>query len=631
MSVINLPINATEDRVIGTVDIEKAIVEGLKALEPGILADAHRNILYIDEVNLLSDNVADVLLDAAAMGINIIEREGISIHHPANFILVGTMNPEEGNLRPQLLDRFGLSVDVERILDVKKRVKIMKYSEQYHKDPQQFHDQFEAKQKALRDRILKGRNLLPAVKISEKLLEKIAEVCIAFETDGHRADITINLAAKTIAAFEERTQVQLKDIELASRLALPHRLRRLPFQDEEMDEDKLKKILYENKPKNEENQPPREQKEKQEGKEEEKERKKIEKSSNNTQNERHKNNQNEENKGDRSKNQDKNNSMKEAQKNPEIRGELDRDRKKNEQFKSKKEKKVHSIRKGVRLHDITSKKKKLNKIMNSNGNLVSHPTYDKKGKYVKPIKKSRLNIPTHSDVAILPTINDAAVNSKGSALKNHNKSPEKKIQINSENIKYKSREGKSSYLVIFCLDASGSMGVQRRMELVKGAIFSILKNNYVNRDKVSLVVFREKNAEVVLPPTKSTDLAYKMLKEIPTGGTTPLVYGISKAIELADEEIQKDTGYIPQIILISDARGNVYHKDAIKDLEKVGLHIAEKKIETIVIDTEIDRVKLELSEIFAKFAQASYYHLDELTKTDFNQVLRKEGLIPLSE
>jgi len=145
MRVINLPINATEDRVVGTIDIKKALEEGLKALEPGILAEANRNILYIDEVNLLADNVADVLLDSAAMGINIIEREGISIHHPSNFILVGTMNPEEGNLRPQLLDRFGLSVEAKPILDINKRVKIIKYVEDYHIDPHKFHDNFETK------------------------------------------------------------------------------------------------------------------------------------------------------------------------------------------------------------------------------------------------------------------------------------------------------------------------------------------------------------------------------------------------------------------------------------------------------------------------------------------------------
>lgn len=180
MNVVNLPINSTEDRVVGTIDIKEALEKGIKALEPGILAEANRNILYIDEVNLLADNVADILLDSAAMGINIIEREGISFHHPSNFILIGTMNPEEGNLRPQLLDRFGLSVDIERIENIDQRVLIMKYVEEYNEDPEEFYKKFETNKNELRNKITQARKILKSVRISEENLKKLLNYVLHF-------------------------------------------------------------------------------------------------------------------------------------------------------------------------------------------------------------------------------------------------------------------------------------------------------------------------------------------------------------------------------------------------------------------------------------------------------------------
>ncbi|GAH46071.1 unnamed protein product, partial [marine sediment metagenome] len=217
--------------------------EGIKALEPGILAEANRNILYIDEVNLLADNVADVLLDSAAMGINIIEREGISLHHPSTFILVGTMNPEEGNLRPQLLDRFGLSIDVDRIEDIDMRVLITKYVEEYQNDPNEFYKKFKEKQKELKNKIINARKILPSVEISNNQLKKTSKICVKLEVDGHRADITINRTAKSIAAFYGRKFVEDDDLKTAAKLALSHRLRRLPFEDKTLDESELEALF----------------------------------------------------------------------------------------------------------------------------------------------------------------------------------------------------------------------------------------------------------------------------------------------------------------------------------------------------------------------------------------------------
>ncbi|MFQ6120900.1 MAG: ATP-binding protein, partial [Methanosarcinales archaeon] len=202
VNLIDLPLGATEDRVVGSLDVEKAIKQGIKALEPGILARANRGILYIDEVNLLDDHVADVLLDAAAMAVNIVEREGVSVAHPSKFILVGTMNPEEGELRPQLLDRFGLQAEVESIEDANKRVEIVKVVESFEKNPAEFKKNYEDRQNALREKILKARKILNKVEIRDDLLKIIADMCIELGVRTHRAEIVIVRTAKTIAAFD---------------------------------------------------------------------------------------------------------------------------------------------------------------------------------------------------------------------------------------------------------------------------------------------------------------------------------------------------------------------------------------------------------------------------------------------
>ncbi len=558
MRVINLPINSTEDRVVGTIDIKEALMKGIKALEPGILAEANRNILYIDEVNLLADNVADILLDSAAMGLNIIEREGISFHHPSNFILIGTMNPEEGNLRPQLLDRFGLSVDVERIEIVDQRVLIIKYVEDFQKDPNNFYSKFKKKQKDLRNKIVKARKSLNLVQISEEDLKKIAQLCIDFRTDGHRADITITRTAKTVAVFNDRIVVNEDDIKIAAKLSLSHRLRRLPFEDQTFNEKDLEDMF-----------------------EKQKELK-----------------------------TDKNNLN-------DITGD--------HQILNIKEE-VFEINKDIKADKIIQKKK-IRKEMNISGQRIIHPTTSVRGKYIGGQKPRGLKIPMSHDIALNETLNEAALEPENrDAIKNGGN-----LIIKEEHIHIKKRMGKSSYLIIFCVDASGSIGANGRMEVVKGIIFSILQSNYVYRDKVSLIVFRKDKAEIILPPTRSTDLAYKLLKEIPTGGTTPLVAGLIKAMDVALEENRKESGYIPLIILLTDARGNVYYKDAIDDVLKTGEQISKHNIGTIIIDVEDSNVKLEICKKLAKSANAAYYHIDNLNNEKLNEILTIEGVLEINK
>ena len=243
MKVINLPISATEDRVVGTLDIEYAIKTGEKKFEKGILAQSNRNILYVDEINLLDDHIVDVLLDSAAMGINTIEREGISYSHPAKFVLVGTMNPEEGDLRPQLLDRFGLVVDVIGERETSKRVEVIKRRLDFEAEPEKFIKKYLAEEEKLKNRIENSKKILKNIKCNDEIYELAAKISIALNVDGHRADIAVVKTAITIAAFENREEVIKEDMLRAAVLALPHRMRKTPFEDGILDKDQIEKLV----------------------------------------------------------------------------------------------------------------------------------------------------------------------------------------------------------------------------------------------------------------------------------------------------------------------------------------------------------------------------------------------------
>ena len=240
---INLPVSATEDRVVGTLDIEKAIQQGIRHFEPGVLAAANRGLLYIDEVNLLDDHVVDVLLDSAAMGMNIVEREGISFSHPARFILVGTMNPEEGDLRPQLLDRFALSVEIRGIRDARERVQIMERNLAYELDADAFRQSFLPQEDALSHKIEAARDILDSVTFTKRDLLSIAALTTSLNVDGHRSDLVILKAARAQAAFEGRKSINEHDIALAAELALPHRIKRGPFQQMEISVEDLQERI----------------------------------------------------------------------------------------------------------------------------------------------------------------------------------------------------------------------------------------------------------------------------------------------------------------------------------------------------------------------------------------------------
>lgn len=243
MKVVELPVNATEDRVVGTINLEQILQKGEKQFEPGLLAEAHNNILYVDEINLLDDHVVDVLLDAAAMGINTVEREGISYSHPARFVLVGTMNPEEGEIRPQLLDRIGLSVDVYGERESHKRVEVIKRRLAYEANPDAFCESYEAEQQELRHRVILAHKRLQEISVTDELLEAITTISITLNVDGHRPDITMLHTVRAMAAWEGNAVVTEEQLLRAARLVMPHRMRRKPFEETTIDWQYVAEVL----------------------------------------------------------------------------------------------------------------------------------------------------------------------------------------------------------------------------------------------------------------------------------------------------------------------------------------------------------------------------------------------------
>lgn len=523
--VIDLPLGATEDRVVGSLNVERAIKEGIKALEPGILAACNRGILYIDEVNLLDDHVADVLLDSAAMGVNIVEREGISVAHPSKFILVGTMNPEEGEIRPQLLDRFGLQVSVVGIEDVDQRMQIAKMAEAFDADPDGFTEESQGSQAELKEKISQARKILRNVRMNDDLLRSIAATCIDLGVKTHRAEIVITRTARTIAAFDGRMEVNQEDVKKAMELALAHRMRSRPFEPPTLNKDKLEKSMSQNKPEHQQ-QPQNHQQQK---------------------------------------------------KNEQQPQEPDDKKDSNLTQAAKPQEQVFEIGTPIdtRAIDMPRKRDRIARRKTS-GRRMNTLALRNRGRYL------RQKMPeVGKDIAIDATIRAAAPYQRVRSGPNA-------IRVLSEDIREKERVGKTSAVVLFVVDASGSMGANQRMESAKGAVLSLLMDSYQKRDKIGMVAFKGKEAELILPPCSSVDLALSCLRELPTGGKTPLSAGLSRALQLLQGELRKDEETKLMMVLISDGRANVGMGGKIRDeLMEISERARHLGIHTIVIDTEV--------------------------------------------
>jgi magnesium chelatase subunit D len=563
MKVADLPVSATEDRVVGTLDIEHAIKKGEKRFEPGVLAMAHRGILYVDEINLLDDHLVDVLLDSAAMGVNTVEREGISFSHPANFVLVGTMNPEEGELRPQLLDRFGLCVDVKGISDVSRRVELIKYRLSYEADPETFATDWQAAETELCGQILNAKQLLSEVRISDDMLELISQICVDMGVDGHRADITMMKTSITLAAFNGRTDVREEDVKEAAELVLSHRMRRKPFDSRSDKQDKLDESIenYREKQKEKEKEKNKHEQQKQEYKEDQEKKHKIP----------------EEQQPEHSQNQ--------TEERPDSSSETIFATGESYQVKQLTPEFFRAYRKG-------------------SGRRSKTITSSKKGRYIK----SAIPHEKTTDLAFDATLR-ASAPYQLAREKNGNS-----VIIHESDFRKKIREKKIGNLVLFVVDASGSMGARQRMVASKGAVLSMLMDAYQKRDKVGLIAFKGESAELLLPPTSSIELAQKYLQEMPTGGKTPLSRGLVKGYEVIRAELQRDPDTCPFMVLISDGRANVSMngESPIQEIKTVASRLREEGIQSAVIDTESSMIKFGLARQISTALGAIYLTLENL-------------------
>ncbi|MEU9530121.1 putative cobaltochelatase [[Kitasatospora] papulosa] len=569
---VELPVGASEDRLVGALDIERALSEGVKAFEPGLLADAHRGILYVDEVNLLHDHLVDLLLDAAAMGASYVEREGVSVRHAARFLLVGTMNPEEGELRPQLLDRFGLTVEVAASRETDLRVEVVRRRLAYDDDPAGFAARWADEEAALRERIVSARALLPRVVLGDGVLRQIAATCAAFEVDGMRADIVMARTATALAAWAGREEVVSDDVRQAALLALPHRRRRNPFDAPGLDEDKLDEAL-----------------------------------------------------------QDAADEQGDDDPDPDGPGGG-----------------VPPQGGGPESDGGGSDAGGSDDGGTDDGG-ADAPGREDTGSGGAPApggggeqQPVRAGEPFRTKVLSVPGLGEGAAGRRSRARTEHGRTtgsrrPEgaltklhlaatvqaaaphqrargrsgRGLVVRRDDLRQATREGREGNLVLFVVDASGSMAARQRMSAVKGAVMSLLLDAYQRRDKVGLVTFRGKDAEVALPPTSSVDAAAARLESLPTGGRTPLAAGLLKAHDVLRVERLRDPSRRPLLVVVTDGRatGGV---DPVALAGRAGRLHASEGTASVVVDCESGFVRLGLAAQLARDLGGSAVTLDEL-------------------
>ncbi|MFG3660659.1 putative cobaltochelatase [Streptomyces sp. NPDC047706] len=557
--MVELPVGASEDRLVGALDIERALAEGVKAFEPGLLADAHRGILYVDEVNLLHDHLVDLLLDAAAMGASYVEREGVSVRHAARFLLVGTMNPEEGELRPQLLDRFGLTVEVAASRQPDQRVEVVKRRLAHDADPAAFASRWSAEESEVRARIVAARELLPSVRLGDGALRQIAATCAAFEVDGMRADIVMARTATALAAWAGRTEVLAEDVRQAALLALPHRRRRNPFDAPGLDEDKLDETLQEcaDPPGNDEDDDPDpdgpgggpggdggQPDAGPQG-------------------------------GDGARPEEPG----EGAPAPAGAGEQSAVRA-GEPFRTK----VLSV---PGIGEGAAGRRSRARTEHGRTTGARRP----EGALTK--------------LHLAATVRAAAPHQRARGRSGRG------LVVRRDDLRQASREGREGNLVLFVVDASGSMAARQRMGAVKGAGLSLLLDAYQRRDKVGLVTFRGAGADVALPPTSSVDAAAVRLESLPTGGRTPLAAGLLKAHDVLRVERLRDPARRPLLVVVTDGRATGGPEPVLNAGRAARLFAADG-VASVVVDCESGPVRLGLAGRLAGELGGTAVTLDEL-------------------
>jgi magnesium chelatase subunit D len=576
---VDLPVSATEDRVVGTLDIERAIQKGEKRFEPGVLAAANRGVLYVDEVNLLDDHVVDLLLDAAAMGVNVVEREGISFSHPARFILVGTMNPEEGDLRPQLLDRFALCVDMRGIRDQRARMAIMEHNLAFEADSEGFRAQWMPHEESLTQEISKARVLLPKVKYNQRNLATIAGLMAGLGVDGHRADLVILKTAQAHAARQGRTTITDGDILMAAELALSHRLKRLPFQQSDISlhdlQERLEAVRSE-LPSEMGGEP-----EEQESTSQQLKKKTV------------------------------------APREDELTSDVETDISQAEpmwQSVPDTPQDAHWWEGGQEVpigeeFDARRLDTPLDQLTRKGaGRRSTTKTERKRGRYVQ----ARHSPGDPSDLAFDATLRAAAPYQK----KRKAAAPDgPALAVRPDDYQKKVRVRKAANLILFVVDASWSMAVAERMQATKGAIMSLLTDAYERRDRVGLVVFQKNDAHLILTPTNSVELAQKTLADIPVGGKTPLSSGLILAHSVISQELRLRPELTPLMILLTDGAGNVSVTDNLPPQEeayRIADMIREADVRSVVINMEHAAFDQGLAQALADRLDGPCYTLPEL-------------------
>jgi len=575
IKVIDLPLGATEDRVLGSLDLEYAVKEGKRRFTPGLLASAHRGILYIDEVNLLNDHIVDVILDAAGMGMNFVEREGVSYMHRAEFILIGTMNPEEGELRPQLLDRFGMCIQIEGIENPDERVRLIKLRERFDKNSTEFIMAYQTRQNNLSQGIMRAKARFSHVKISDEMVQLCSKLALDAFVAGHRADIVIRKTALTIACYEGRDAVTEEDVNEAADLVLLHRVRMPPPPPQHRHEEKEKS----------------QEKSPQDEKENEKQEEKPE-----TQNRREG----------------------EVRENQEEEQGRDKEESENSLSHSPILENVFPVGDTFKVRRIQMQRDRI--LRKGSGRRSRTRTSSKAGRYIMSTMERRTN-----DLALDATLRAAAPYQKQRSRQ------DVAIVIEESDIREKIREKRIGNFIVFVVDASGSMGAGKRMIETKGAILSLLLDAYQKRDKVAMVAFKADRAEVLLPPTSSIELAHKLLEELPTGGKTPLCHGISLGYQIIQSYFRKDPHIYPLLILISDGKANVsqYGGKPLSEAMEVAEEIKnDNRVNTVVVDVEKSGlISFGLAHQLSLQMGARYFRIEDLKSDTLVEILREDLLI----
>jgi magnesium chelatase subunit D len=593
---VTIPINTSEDSLIGSIDFEHALKSGQVNFQPGLLARANRGILYIDEVNLLDDHLVNMLLDVAASGINIIEREGISYSHPSEFILIGTMNPEEGELRPQFLDRFGLCVHVAATSVINKRIEILVRRNAFEEDPVAFREKWSTAESDERQSIERAVKLYGQIKITGENLGRVAQICRSASVAGHRADIVMEKTAKAIAAYAGRTELRDRDIQLAAMMALPHRARDT-IQDAIIAEKKAKS--------NNEGEMPG-----YEGSGGVQEREELFPGGK-------KSTMQQDDSGSEQLNMNQDEGQNESEKDYDE--DLDQLSNPSGDYKNR----ISAVGRVIPVsiksiyHHCTPASKK------SSGRRQKSLSLLKRGRYIRATMQRRNN-----DLAFDATIRTAAP---------HQRYREKNylaISIEKQDIREKIRESKTSTLLIFVVDASGSMGLKLMTE-TKGAVLHLLQEAYEKRDRVCLIAFKGSGSALLLPPTNSVELAKRRLEELPAGGKTPLCAGILQGFKIAKECIRRNNDMMPLLIIITDGRANVGADPRYPQIGRNATHIYEElyhvadtiheetRLKSIIIDAEErDQCSLGASQRLSMHMGAKYIVLEEIRSSYIASAVR---------